>query len=353
MNTKKVCEALNVTNKALRIYEQYNIVVPKRDSNNYRNYSSNDLVKLRTVIVLKELGFSLKDICDLINKSDFADTQLVRSLYLQLKAAETKINELNYIKETLVAGIDKILANKSEFNNEYFFKSIDRSLKANRERRGEWVDMWGFDNKAIKYDRMVRQREDDELGLFEGYDEILEDIRNRIYEHEAKTVVDIGCGTGNLCGELAGDIDIIGIDQSLEMILQAKRKYSNMRFKIGNFLDRPLSEGDTDIVVTTYAFHSLNNLEKQTAVKNMLRYIRDNGKVIITDFMFENDKMRQECKKYFTSKNKFDLWQAIDSKYYTDIGKFKEYVESLNCSVSIKHMVNFTWTFEITRKKKC
>lgn len=56
MNTNDVCKSLNVTLKSLRVYEECGIVVPKREENNYRNYSENDLFKLRTVILLKELG---------------------------------------------------------------------------------------------------------------------------------------------------------------------------------------------------------------------------------------------------------------------------------------------------------
>ena len=74
------------------------------------------------------------------------------------------------------------------------------------------------DNKAIKFDKMVRDKSNDELGLFEKYDEILADIRSRIIEHKAVSVIDIGCGTGNLCGELSCQMDILGIDSSLEMI---------------------------------------------------------------------------------------------------------------------------------------
>lgn len=50
MNTKDVCKKLDITVKSLRIYEQYGIVIPKREENNYRNYSYDDLFKLKTAI---------------------------------------------------------------------------------------------------------------------------------------------------------------------------------------------------------------------------------------------------------------------------------------------------------------
>ena len=101
MNTKEVCKKLNTTPKALRIYEEYDIVVPKRDNNNYRVYSTDDLLRLREVLLLKELGFSLKEIKSLTDKNVYADNHFARSLYLQLRAIEGKINELDNIKNTL------------------------------------------------------------------------------------------------------------------------------------------------------------------------------------------------------------------------------------------------------------
>ena len=60
MNTKTVCKVLNVSSKALRIYEDMGIIVPKRDKNNYRNYSENDLLKLRQLILFERNGNSIK-----------------------------------------------------------------------------------------------------------------------------------------------------------------------------------------------------------------------------------------------------------------------------------------------------
>lgn len=70
-------------------------------------------------------------------------------------------------------------------------------------------------NKGIKFDKMVKDKINDELGLFEKYDEILSEIRNRIIKHKAERVIDIGCGTGNLCGELSDKIEVIGVDSIL------------------------------------------------------------------------------------------------------------------------------------------
>lgn len=202
--------------------------------------------------------------------------------------------------------------------------------------------------KAVSYDRMVKNKSDDELGLFEKYDEILSEIRNRIIKYKATNVIDIGCGTGNLCGKLSEKAYVLGIDQSLEMITYAKKKYPKMNFALGSFLDRPTKKNAADIVVTTYAFHALNDEEKKTAVKNMLDYIKDDGKIIIVDFMFADDIDRELCKNNLYAKDRQDLWTFINSKYYTNLEQFNKYIKLLNCKMHADHIVNFTWIIEIT-----
>ncbi|WP_097025641.1 MerR family transcriptional regulator [Clostridium peptidivorans] len=61
MNTNEVCKLINISLKSLRLYEDYGIVISNREGNNYRNHREGDLLKLRTVKLLKELEFSLKE----------------------------------------------------------------------------------------------------------------------------------------------------------------------------------------------------------------------------------------------------------------------------------------------------
>ena len=114
MNTNEVSRKINISKKSLRIYEEYGIVVPNRKRNNYRDYSEDDVLKLRTVKLLKELGFSLKDIKFLIDNNNYESIQFVRSLYLQLKAIDRRIYELQSVKNTLTKSIDKILLSDKE-----------------------------------------------------------------------------------------------------------------------------------------------------------------------------------------------------------------------------------------------
>ncbi|MDS0524577.1 class I SAM-dependent methyltransferase [Clostridium sp. SHJSY1] len=207
------------------------------------------------------------------------------------------------------------------------------------------------DSIAVKFDNMARFPKNDELGLFKNYDKILEETRRRIIEHNGQYILDIGCGTGNLCGELNETYSIIGMDKNLEMLKRAKEKYQHINFKIGNFLDTPFKENFFDIVVSTFVFHILNEEEKRIAIKNMLKYIKDNGKIIIVDYMFLDSKEKDEYKKNFNLNKREDLWDFISSKHYTNIEELKNHIVKFNYNIIIQHIVNFTWIIEITKSK--
>ncbi len=349
MNTKEVCKKLCMTEKALRVYEACSIITPEREANGYRNYSEEDLLKLREILLLKEIGFSLKEIKLLTDRNIYANNRFTRSLYLQYKAIDCKIAELDNIRSTLKESVDRMLESDKELNQTRFLDNISETLKANKAVRRQWIDKWGFDNKAMKYDKMVNDRANDELGLFEKYDEILEEIRCMIIEHKAQEVLDIGCGTGNLCGSLGSKIKVVGMDQSLEMLLQAKRKYENMKLKLGNFLDKPFDTNRFDVVVSTFAFHTLNNEEKKIALYHMLEFINEKGKIIIGDFMFTNDSERESCREKLCAQHQFDLWEVIEKRHYTNLENFSEYVKSLGLRVTCRHIVNFTWLMVIEK----
>ena len=202
-------------------------------------------------------------------------------------------------------------------------------------------------NRAIKYNKMVKERKDDELGLFEKYEEILHDVRKYILESNPYTIIDIGCGTGNLCGPISDKINVIGIDKNEEMLEYVKNKYKNMNVRVGSFLDEPINKNYADIVVTTFAFHGLNDNEKKIAIKNMMDYLKSKGKIIIVDFMFKDEGEREKYKNKFKSENRLELWEAINRKNYSNVEKLESYLNNLNVKVKSNHIINFTWIMEI------
>ena len=50
-------------------------------------------------------------------------------------------------------------------------------------------------------------------------------------------------------------------------------------------------------IISTYAFHHLNEDEKYIAIGEMIRVLKDNGLIIIGDLMFESKEAEEQILK--------------------------------------------------------
>jgi ubiquinone/menaquinone biosynthesis C-methylase UbiE len=167
---------------------------------------------------------------------------------------------------------------------------IEKTCEVNKIKEN-WKDRWDFDSWAKDYDKDIRENNGD-LKIYINYDSIL----GKVYELAIDSninkpcILEIGVGTGNLAGRFLNEgYNIIAIDQSRAMLNVAKEKYPKLKVRLGDFLKIPYSDKSFDAIVSIYALHHLNNNEKSIAIKEMVRVVKDNGKIVIGDLMFESD----------------------------------------------------------------
>ena len=65
LTIREVCDELGVTLRALRFYEAQGLVAPKREPRR-RFYYTSDVERLRSVMRLKSVGLSLREIRELL-----------------------------------------------------------------------------------------------------------------------------------------------------------------------------------------------------------------------------------------------------------------------------------------------
>ena len=69
--TSALCKAANVTRGQLRLYEEQGLIAPQsRTEAGYRQYGADTLDRLRTILHLKELGLTLREIAMLLSDRD-------------------------------------------------------------------------------------------------------------------------------------------------------------------------------------------------------------------------------------------------------------------------------------------
>ena len=68
LRVSELAKELNMTERAIKYYEEQGLLKVSKDSNGYRNYSKQDLETLRAVSVYRKLGISISDIKKLLKK---------------------------------------------------------------------------------------------------------------------------------------------------------------------------------------------------------------------------------------------------------------------------------------------
>lgn len=204
-------------------------------------------------------------------------------------------------------------------------------------------------SKARRYDKMVFNPSDDRLGLFTSYEEVLSEARRIIIEKGPSRVMEVGCGTGNLCGPISEQFDVLGIDRSLEMIMGAKEKYNYMHFKYTDFLNEYESVKEFDLIVSSFFIHCLNSDDRKKALRKMVRMLEDDGKIVIVDYMYESHEEMKDLHKKYSCEG--DLIEFLTKKDFPIVSNLKKCFLEEYFIFKARHLVNFTWIVEIEKRK--
>lgn len=95
---------LNINKETIRYYEKIGLLSkPKKDANGYRIYLKKDIETIKFVLIIKDYGFSLKEISMLIHDEIFCgNIESVRSIVdSKLSEINKKINKLEGTKKLL------------------------------------------------------------------------------------------------------------------------------------------------------------------------------------------------------------------------------------------------------------
>lgn len=104
-------------------------------------------------------------------------------------------------------------------------------------------------------------------------------------------VLDVGCGTGTLAlvaRQRVGAIgSVSGIDPSLQMIAQARRKATQRKlainFKVGVIEQLDFPDQSFDVVLSTFMMHHLPDDLKRRGLREVVRVLKPGGRLLVID----------------------------------------------------------------------
>ena len=114
MNIKEAEEETGITRQNIRFYEKKGLIQPERNKeNDYRQYSEEDIQRLKTIKMLRKLDFSVEDIKEVLEgNTDF--TQAVRNHLDSLKERKRELSaQINFLEKMEREGAD--LSNQERY----------------------------------------------------------------------------------------------------------------------------------------------------------------------------------------------------------------------------------------------
>lgn len=167
-----------------------------------------------------------------------------------------------------------------------------------------------FDSIAQKYDKYKERKR-------YYYDAVKTLYKELIKDPEKKSILEIGCGTGDIIAHL-NPKDGIGMDISKKMIELAKRKHKSIKFVVGAAEEIPVKE-QFDYVIMPDVIEHLKNVRE--TINQIEKRMKKDAALIITmanilwePFLLAGEKLRlkmPEGPHYRISKRKLlkILWE--------------------------------------------
>lgn len=204
-----------------------------------------------------------------------------------------------------------------------------------------------FNQWAETYDEFVYRNEGEYAEVFQGYDRILERTVELLGQRPGDTILDIGAGTGNLAYVAwKKGYRVIPIEPNQAMRAKGEKKYPEVPFQDGNFLDLPFPDGSVQGIISSYAFHHLTDEEKREAILLFRRLLSNGGRVVIADTMYEHEEMKESLLKEALAKGFRNLAEDLEREFYTTHAVLRSLFEQAGFSVSFEPMNRFVWILQ-------
>ena len=115
---KKVSEISGVSVRTLHHYDEIGLLSPRKNENGYRYYSEDDMSLLQMILFYKYLGFTLKQIKELLQQDENALlTHLKKQLILMQAEKQRLLTLIDTLKKTIESQERRmVMPMKEKFN---------------------------------------------------------------------------------------------------------------------------------------------------------------------------------------------------------------------------------------------
>jgi ubiquinone/menaquinone biosynthesis C-methylase UbiE len=182
--------------------------------------------------------------------------------------------------------------------------------------------MSGNENHVEVYDEKLAEIYD-EIYHYKSYERDVAYVLNCVRQRfpEARSLLEVACGTGNHSGGLSAAFDLEGLDLSPAMLNRARLKHPGILFHQGNMIDFDLHR-TYDVVCClfrTIAFVKTRDNFRR-AVSAMARHLRPGGLLLVEPFFTPETYWTDDIKMNLLNEPELKIAWMYVSKREGDLG---------------------------------
>jgi len=293
MHIHEAAKLLGTTPRAIRFYEQKGLLSPvKSPDNGYRKYGEEDIVRLRWIVALRDLGLPIAAITSVLKHSTAsadasagaAEIETGKQLMQKLdEARQALYRDWSRLSIALHA-LDDVLRDGFA-SGSLELDALEPAAARVRDAellRDSWSDRLNYDGLAARYQAdAVLEALSPYIGARE-YEQAHTAAIQWLEPASGERGIDLGAGTG----VLAAKLNLLGasmtaVEQSAEMLALLRSQYPELEGKQGNLLALPLQRASYHFVASTFALQSLRNEEQLLALDEMDRILLPGGRICL------------------------------------------------------------------------
>ena len=310
--TGEFAKKANVSLRTIRYYDIKNLLKPsRRDSKGYRYYTDQDLTKLQQILLLKYLGFSLKEIREITLGT--TDNQfLLDSLTIQRRLVQDKIAEMTAVASAIDETSRNIKAkDQIDWNN---LLNIIHLTTNNKRIEIQY-------RNATNIAARIRLHRDFSTNPQPWFKWIFQQIQLK----SNMQILELGCGNGELWKEnlalLPPNIEVTLSDISEGMLQDAKKNLganSSFDYQIIDINNFPTITQKYDLIIANHTLFYSDQVEK--VVHKISQFLKPSGYLVASTYsqkhMHEITDLVQEFNKeiYLSDKKLYEIFGLANGK---------------------------------------
>ncbi|RRJ63192.1 MerR family transcriptional regulator [Paenibacillus oralis] len=173
LTVKDIVQITGITGRTLHYYDRIHLFKPTHlTEKGYRLYDRSSLEKLQTILFLKELDFSLKEIADILKLTKQEQKQILK------KQRQTLLSKKQRL-ETIMAALEEYVSGNDISNLQIFSSSLPLKEQYANEARFVYGETEAY---KVFNETLEKLSPDEKEERFSSMEEIFKQIASRIHQ---------------------------------------------------------------------------------------------------------------------------------------------------------------------------